>query len=161
MRQTCERPRRCFTSSRLQNAASPRCCRPAAASRRKSLWLPAALWRLIWLFSPPLASTHSLSASQHRLTWSCFCSHESVLFYCVSHQDQRLPLLLCAGGVPGWLRRPAAAAALHERTGQRADPRHPRRQCQRTPDCHGHGIHFLHHTLHLTHVQCARLSKKR
>lgn len=55
-----------------------------------------------------------------------------------------------AGGVPGRLRRPATPPALHERAGQRPDPRHPRRRRQCPTDCHGHGVHFLHHTRHLT-----------
>lgn len=42
VRRPCRRPRRCSTSSKLWTAAWRRCWRPAAASRRKSLWLPAA-----------------------------------------------------------------------------------------------------------------------
>lgn len=109
---------------------------------------------------------HQLAGSPHLNTgWHGRASGATDQYICVcvcvcfSARTNLFFCFFCAGGVPGWLRRPAAAPALHEWAGQRADPRHPRRECQRTPDCHGHGVHFLHHTLHLTHSQCVRLSK--
>lgn len=62
-------------------------------------------------------------------------------------------MCLLSGGVPGRLRRSTPPSALHERVGQRPDSRHPRRWRQRTADRHGHGVHLLHHSHHLTHTQ--------
>lgn len=57
-----------------------------------------------------------------------------------------------SGGVPGLFRWQASSSALHERAGQRFDPSHPWRRCQRSTDGPGHGVHLLHHKRHLRHV---------
>lgn len=60
-----------------------------------------------------------------------------------------LNLFAVSGGLSGRKQRPASAATVPERPGQRSDPRHPRRRMPAEWGSRGHGVDLLHFRNHL------------